>query len=263
MRAGWSLDRWEHAEWLSNTWLLTSSGVGAVVDPAIPTERILHSARQRNAVIRHIILTHHHFDHACGAEALQRETGARLLVHVRELPLLDLGPQARASVGSGVVDGDRIEIGGLSAVVMHIPGHTAGQMALHVEGVGVFTGDTLFRGSIGGTVAPGHTDFPDLRRSLMERLLSLPDDTEVYPGHALPTSIGRERNTNPFLLAMRDLEQAAGSLGGEEVTFDGRRARLIVWAADYDGGHKAWIRFIEDGTEAVVPGSRVRRGQGA
>jgi glyoxylase-like metal-dependent hydrolase (beta-lactamase superfamily II) len=146
--------------------------------------------------------------------------------------------------------------------VWQIPGHPRGHLALHVTGEAggverVFTGDTLFRRSVGGTRAPGHGSFADLRRSVLDVLLALPAATLVYPGHTDETVAGEELEENPFVRAWRGLDPP----GDEPCTYGGRKARLLVWARDYDGGHKAWVRF-EDGEEDVVPGSRVVRERG-
>src|SRR5690606_39124698 len=145
-------------------------------------------------------------------------------------------------------DGDEQRVGELVLRALHIPGHTRGQLAFSGAGA-VFTGDTLFRGSVGGTRGRGHDTFEALRRSI-ERLLELPPATTVYPGHGDASTIEHERAHNPFVRAWR----------GEEVpepracTAFGEPAELLLEARDYDGGTKCWVRFA-DGREDVVPGS--------
>ena len=246
------LDVRTHPYWLSNVWLAGRRDLGEafLVDAGFDAAGILATAEQLGVRIRAILLTHHHGDHADAAFELARRTGAPIRAHGAEISRL--GAAARGCVA--VEDGEEIPVAGVRIRVLHIPGHTAGQVAWLVPGLGVFTGDTLFRGSVGSTVAPGHTSFVDLRRSLVDRLLTLPDDTAVLPGHAAASDIGTERRTNPFLRVMT----GQMSEGDDRCRVFGREARLVVWARDYDDGFKAWIRYA-DGSDAVVPGSRVER----
>jgi glyoxylase-like metal-dependent hydrolase (beta-lactamase superfamily II) len=119
----------------------------------------------------------------------------------------------------------------------------------------VFTGDTLFRNSVGGVKAPGHTTYTDLKDSIMGTLMELPPNTIIYPGHAEPTSVAREWASNGFIRVWRGLDPQ----GSEPVTALGQPARLVFLGEDYDGGTKAWVRW-EDGSDDIVPGSRVERG---
>lgn len=251
------LERFEHPRWLSNTWLLAGGDGGAalLVDAGGPAAAVLELVARVGARVGHILLTHHHVDHAGEAAFLARETGAVVHAHRLEVPLLG-GAAVRP-----LDDDEVLRVGGLEVRVLHIPGHTAGQAAFLARSDGdaadtgvVFTGDTLFRGSVGSTTAPGHTTFADLRRSIVSRLMTLPDGVRVAPGHAAPTTIGAERRDNPFVRVMLGLEPE----GTGTATYSGRAVRLVVWGSDYDGGHKAWVRF-DDGREATVPGSQVRR----
>jgi glyoxylase-like metal-dependent hydrolase (beta-lactamase superfamily II) len=124
-----------------------------------------------------------------------------------------------------------------------------------VDGTDVFTGDTLFKGSVGGVRAPGHTTFGDLRHSIMDVLLALPPDTRIHPGHTDPTTVAEELASNRFVRLWRGEDGE----GDEQVTVWEKPATLVLWGDDYDGGHKAWIRW-EDGTDDIVGGSQVRRG---
>jgi glyoxylase-like metal-dependent hydrolase (beta-lactamase superfamily II) len=119
----------------------------------------------------------------------------------------------------------------------------------------VFTGDTLFRNSVGGVKAPGHTTYTDLRDSIMGTLMELPPETIIYPGHAEATSVEREWESNGFIRVWRGLDPQ----GSERCTALGQPARLVFLGEDYDGGTKAWVRW-EDGSDDIVPGSRVERG---
>ena len=244
------LDRVEHPRWRSNSCLVAAraGGSGFLVDAGGPVDAVLAMIARHRVTIEAILLTHHHHDHAGEAAALARATGAEVHAHRDEIPLLGAG------AAHPLDDGATLTAGGLGVRLLHIPGHTAGQAAWLVEDEVVFTGDTLFRGSVGSTVAPGHTTFADLRLSLVDRLLALPDGVRVMPGHAEPTTICAERAANPFLRVMT----GAAPEGTARCRYNLRPATLVVWAADYDGGHKAWVRF-DDGDEATVPGSRVER----
>ena len=159
-------------------------------------------------------------------------------------------------------DGEVLEVGELSVRALHLPGHTAGQLGFLVDESAVFTGDTLFRGSVGGTRAPGHTTFEDLQHSIMEVLMRLPKETVVYPGHMEPTSIEREWQENPFVRAWRGVDAGLGA----RCRVGEREAELVVDARDYDGGTKCQVRYLDGPVDGrvldVVPGSRVRRVSG-
>jgi hydroxyacylglutathione hydrolase len=245
------IERFEHPAWLSNTYLVAEGPGGAtvVVDSGGPVEGLLGIVRDRGLRVTHLLNTHHHHDHTAENARLRRETGARLCAHRLDSPSIE-------GVDELLDDGQLIRTGGLVVRVLHIPGHTAGQAAYLIGGDDpvCFTGDTLFRGSVGSTTAPGHTTFADLRRSLTERLMRLPETTRIAPGHAGPTTVGAERARNPFIRVM----EGADPGGDEPARLAGRDVRLLVWARDYDGGFKAWVRF-PDGSEATVPGSRVER----
>jgi glyoxylase-like metal-dependent hydrolase (beta-lactamase superfamily II) len=124
-----------------------------------------------------------------------------------------------------------------------------------INGDEVFTGDTLFKGSVGGVRAPGSTSFADLRHSIMDVLMQLPHETRVRPGHTDPTTIGDEWESNAFVRLWRGLDEE----GDEPCRVWDKEAALVLWAPDYDGGHKAWVRW-PDGSDDIVPGSQVVRG---
>ncbi len=124
-----------------------------------------------------------------------------------------------------------------------------------IDGTDVFTADVLFKGTVGGTMAPGASGFEDLKASVM-RLMELPPETRVHPGHREPTTIGEQFSDNPFVRIWRGID----ATGEEEVTVWDRPATMKLWAPDYDGGNKAWIVFGDSGEEAIVGGSQVVRG---
>ena len=116
----------------------------------------------------------------------------------------------------------------------------------------VFTGDTLFAGSVGGVRAPGHTTYADLKDSIMGKLMELPPQTLIEPGHADTTTVAREWQENPFIRVWRGLDEE----GSDPCIALGEPATLVLSCRDYDGGTKAWVRW-PDGSDDIVPGSRV------
>jgi hydroxyacylglutathione hydrolase len=232
-------------QWLSNTYLVAAAPGGAafLVDAGGPMDSLFAAADGHALDVTHVLLTHHHHDHVAelGA-ALERWPGARVLAH----------PEERVPGTTGDLrPGDELEIGGVRVRALHTPGHTAGMLALLADGQ-VFTGDTLFRGSVGGVRASGSTGYEDIRRSIMEVLLTLPPDTTIRPGHTDPTTVAEELESNRFVRIWRGLDPE----GSEPCTALGEPATLILLGDDYDGGHKAWVRW-PDGRDDIVPGSRV------
>ncbi|HWI73179.1 MAG TPA: MBL fold metallo-hydrolase, partial [Baekduia sp.] len=155
---------------------------------------------------------------------------------------------------TGTMDANTtVRAGGLDVQTLHIPGHTAGMLGLLVNG-NVFTGDTLFKNSVGGVRAPGSTSYADLKSSIMDTLMALPPDTVIQPGHTDPSTVGEEYENNKFIRLWRGLDEE----GTEQVTALGEPATLILLGDDYDGGYKAWVRW-PDGRDDIVPGSKVER----
>ncbi len=227
---------------LTNTYLVASApgAAGFLVDAGGPMEPLFEAAVRDGIDVTHLLLTHHHHDHVCDLEAVtQRYPDIVILAHADEP--LDAEPF------------EPLEIGGLQVDAVHTPGHTKGMLNFTVAGH-VFTGDTLFKNSIGGVRAPGSTSYADLKASIMDRLMALDHATEVHPGHTDPTTIGDEWEHNAFIRVWRGLDPE----GDEQVTVRGEPATLVVWGADYDGGHKAWVRWA-DGRDDIVAGSQVER----
>jgi glyoxylase-like metal-dependent hydrolase (beta-lactamase superfamily II) len=196
----------------------------------------------------HVLLTHHHYDHVCELDELVgRWPGLQVLIHPLERELV---PQANGDLVPGVP----VHAAGLEVTPIHTPGHTAGMVALLVDGQ-LFTGDTLFKNSVGGVRAPGHTTYEDLRDSIMGTLMELPPETVIRPGHTDPTTVGEEWEANSFIRVWRGLDPE----GEEPCTAMGEPATLVLFGDDYDGGHKAWVRWA-DGSDDIVPGSQVTRG---
>ncbi|TDA64474.1 MAG: MBL fold metallo-hydrolase [Clostridia bacterium] len=185
------------------------TGRAAVIDPGGEPGRILAAVEKHKAQVEYIINTHGHADHIAADAAIKEATGAPLLIHAedaayltdtRKSLLLYLGQDKAGPEADRLLEeGDIINIGAeVTLEVLHTPGHTPGGMCLKGEGF-VFTGDTLFAGSVGRTDFPGGS-FSSLIASIRDKLLPLDDSTRVYPGHGPESTIGVERATNPFLL---------------------------------------------------------------
>lgn len=230
------VERVEHPDWLSNAYLVAEGGKGVLIDANGLEGELERRAAEEGIEITHVLRTHGHADHVVGIEELAARHGARLLGWP------ELG------------DSDTVSNGTLEIRALHTPGHCKDHLAFLVNGSHVFTADVLFKGTVGGSSGPGGS-YAELRHSILDVLLALPDETAVHPGHTEPTTIGAERASNPFIRAWTSGE----GLGEEDVQVSGGPATLLLWAPDYDGGHKALVRF-PDGRETIVGGSRVTRG---
>ena len=241
----------EHAQlpdFLTNTYVVGEPGGTAFfVDAGGPVAPLIEIVEREGMTPTHVLLTHHHYDHVLALpELLERWPGLEVLIHPAERDLVD------AATGD-LVPGETLTIGDKTIELLHTPGHTAGMVALLVEGQ-VFTGDTLFKGSVGGVRAPGSTSYADLKSSIMDTLIKLPPETIVQPGHSDPSTIGDELEHNAFIRVWRGLDPE----GDEPCTALGEPATLVLFGDDYDGGHKAWVRW-PDGRDDIVPGSQVQR----
>ena len=211
-----------HPRYLSNAYVVADQpgGTAVFVDSGAPLEPLLRKVEEWRVTPTHVLRTHAHADH---------------VEHEEELGLA----VARTS----------IEAGDLWVEAIPTPGHSDDMVCFVVNDVAVFSGDTLFKDSIGGG------DFAQVKHSVMDVYMAMPHDRRVLPGHTDETTIGREWDENPFVRVWR------GALpeGSERVRVAGRDATLIVWSPDYDGKGKAWVRF-DDGEDRIVGGSRVERG---
>ena len=236
--------------WLSNTYLVADEqGTDAVmIDAGGPVAPLLDVLERMRFGLTHVLLTHHHHDHVAELDqVLERHPGTPVLIH----------PLERDLVGgaTGTMEpGQTIYSGALEIQPLHTPGHTSGMLSLLINGTDVFTGDTLFKGSVGGVRAPGHTTYADLKSSIMDTLLKLPPETRIHPGHTDPTTVADELENNKFVRIWRGLDPE----GSEPCTALGEPATLILLGQDYDGGHKAWVRW-PDGSDDIVPGSQIQR----
>jgi hydroxyacylglutathione hydrolase len=245
------IERSMDEQWLSNTYLVADEqGTDAVmIDAGGPVAPLLDMIDRMRFNLTHVLLTHHHHDHVAElGKVVERHPGTPVLIHELEADLVD------GTTGT-MQPGEAIHSGALEIVPLHTPGHTAGMLSLLVGGSDVFTGDTLFKGSVGGVRAPGHTSYADLKSSIMDTLLTLPPATRIHPGHTDPTTVAAELEHNAFVRIWRGLDPE----GNEPCTALGDPATLILLGKDYDGGYKAWVRW-PDGSDDIVPGSRVERG---
>ena len=178
-----------------------------LVDPGDEASRIARMVRDSGADLEAIWLTHAHIDHIGAVAAVKREWDVPVYLHPADAPLYAAGATQAAFYGldfeqpappeRSLADGDNVRVGSLQFEVLHVPGHSPGLVVFHGNGV-VLAGDLLFAGSIGRTDLPLSNPV-DMEASLARAMRELPDDMLVHPGHGPPTSIGRERASNPFV----------------------------------------------------------------
>jgi hydroxyacylglutathione hydrolase len=207
--------------WLSNAYLVADEpgGTAVFVDSGAPLEPLLRAAEEWRVTPTHVLRTHAHHDH---------------VAHEAELAL----PVVTAE----------LKLDGLEIEAIPTPGHSDDMVCFVVNGEACFSGDTLFKGTVGGG------DLAQIRASVMDVYMAMPHERRVLPGHTDETTIGREWEENPFVRVWRGVEPE----GAERVRVGGEPATLVVWSPDYDGKGKAWVRF-DDGRDAIVGGSRIER----
>jgi hydroxyacylglutathione hydrolase len=215
-----------HPQWLSNAFAVADSerGTALIVDSGADPAPLVAAIEEWGAGVAAILRTHSHHDHVVHEDELRERYGVEV-----------------------VADPGAWSFGDLRVRGLATPGHADEMVAFQVGDL-IFTGDTLFKDAVGGG------DLEQVRAAVMDVFMGLPDETRVLPGHSDETTIGREREHNPFVRVWSGVEPE----GTERVRVSGRDATLIVWSPDYDGKGKAWVRF-DDGTDAIVGGSRVDR----
>lgn len=191
----------------SNCYLISSEKAAICIDPGYYDERIRLFFEENSDKQRMILLTHTHFDHVGAAERLRSETGVKIAIGRIEEPSLHdpavtLSDRFHAHIApfgadKTIDDGEKFSVGDLKISAILTPGHTIGGMCYLING-NLFSGDTLFAGTIGNTTHPGG-DGDRLLRSVEQLAYMLPDETPVYPGHGKSTDMGTEKRTNPFL----------------------------------------------------------------
>jgi glyoxylase-like metal-dependent hydrolase (beta-lactamase superfamily II) len=209
-----------HPEWLSNAYLVADGegGEAVFVDSGAPTLPLLTVAERWSVQPRCILRTHLHADHV----------------------------EHEVELGLPVLTGP-LELGGLKVEAIPTPGHSDDHVTFLFKGALCFTGDVLFKDAVGG-------GDPDQVRASVMKLMELPPDTRVLPGHTESTTIGREWNENPFVRVWRGVEPE----GSERCRVGDREGTIVVWSPDYDGKGKAWVRF-DDGGGRILGGSHIER----
>lgn len=181
----------------------------AVIDPAWNGRAIAAAAEDDGWQITHILLTHSHFDHVGGLQELKELTGAPIYIHPEAIETLNFASMSAAFFGIRIppppppdemlADGQVLAVGQLNVHVLYTPGHAPGHVSFHLpEYRAIFDGDVLFQEGIGRTDFPGG-DHETLMQTIWNKLMSLPDETRIFPGHGQPTTVGEERRRNPFL----------------------------------------------------------------
>jgi len=191
----------------SNCYIIGDNGEGIIIDPGANADEIIKAVGETGLNIKYIVLTHAHIDHICSMEAVRERLGAKVLVHEADAAALT-DPRLNGSALFGLnysfnsadetlKDGDVLDIGGLRFEIIHTPGHTPGGICVKVDN-SIFTGDTLFRMSIGRTDL-GNGDYDQIISSITNRLMTLDEEVVVYPGHGTSSTIGYEKKNNPFI----------------------------------------------------------------
>jgi hydroxyacylglutathione hydrolase len=280
-------------QFLSNTYLVADGDGGPAffVDAGGPVKPLIAAAERLALTPTHVLLTHHHYDHVCDVDELRKRwPEIAVVINPVEIDLIKAAAEENGGKAEGIEQmgaieaGQTLRFGTLEVCPLSTPGHTAGMLSFLVgdrsglaAGVAaevrprrgsataspggfsgnqavVFTGDTLFKNSVGGVKAPGHTTYTDLRDAIMGTLMELAPETIIYPGHSEATSVAQEWDSNSFIRVWRGLDPE----GSEPCTALGEPATLVLLGQDYDGGTKAWVRWA-DGRDDIVPGSRVER----
>jgi hydroxyacylglutathione hydrolase len=243
------VERAEHPDWLSNAYLFAEGRTGVLVDTNGVGRPLYEKIESEGIEVTHILLTHHHVDHVVAVAELKKRFGVPVVAHERAAAQLE-----DEVVDQTIEDGETLKAGELEIQALLTEGHAPGHLSLLFNGGDCTTADVLFKGTVGGTGGGGPTGFEDLKASIMDKLMKLPPETHIHPGHREPTTVKDEWESNPFIRIWRGLDGE----GDDTCKVGGREATLVLWAPDYDGTNKAWVRF-PDGRDAIVGGSQVTR----
>jgi hydroxyacylglutathione hydrolase len=222
------IERVEHPSWTSNAYLVSDGTHGFVVDSNGVEDPLAKTVEEQEIELTHVLITHGDGDHTVDPE----RWGVPVLTSYS-------GP---------------VRSGSMEVRAIPTPGHAREHWALLVDGSECFTGDCLFKGTVGGTGNGGRDGYANQVDSIMNKLMSLPHETRIHPGHTLPSTIGDEWERNPFIRIWRGVDEE----GSDPCRVRGQEATLILFGPDYDGTHKAWVRY-PDGRDAIVGGSQVER----
>jgi glyoxylase-like metal-dependent hydrolase (beta-lactamase superfamily II) len=241
------IERAEHPTWLSNAFLVADrpGGHGVLIDGHGLCDPLLARIERDGITITHVLLTHEDEDHVMDADDFRERFKVPVAGHPGTA-------DAVKKLDVPIDDGAVIQSGDLEIRAIATPGHSRAHLAFLVDGTDCMTADCLFKGTVGGCSERGAM-FEAHRRSIMERLMGLPHETRIHPGHRESSTIGEEWDHNPFIRLWRGLDAE----GTERCRVRGEEATLILWGPDYDGTHKAWVRFADG--DQIVGGSRVER----
>ena len=247
------VERSMNDDFLSNTYLVADEpgGHAVMIDAGGPVQPLLDYLKRGQLTLTHILLTHHHHDHVSEVgRVLERHPGTPVLIHELER---ERGAGGDRDDGAGREDrqrspGDRAD--------PHARPHRRDAVAARERHRRVHRATRCSRARSAAFARPAHSSYADLRSSIMDKLLELPPATRIHPGHTDPTTVADELEHNRFVRIWRGVDPE----GTEPCIALGEPATLILLGDDYDGGHKAWVRW-PDGSDDIVPGSRVERGR--
>jgi hydroxyacylglutathione hydrolase len=240
------IHRTESDGWLSNAYLVVNPdrAQGVLIDGNGEPGPLLDRIEQERIDITATFLTHHHADHI-EIDAYS-QFSAPIFAHA------DTAQLGQVPVSQSLVDREVVRTAGFEIEVLYTPGHARDHFAYLIDGVHCFTADVIFQGTVGGTRGPTGSNLTELRASV-DRLLALPPETILYPGHCQQTTVAQELGSNPFVRAWR----GEIPVMPQSCMVRDEPAELMLWGPDYDGTHKAWVR-MRDGEEHVVGGSQVK-----
>jgi glyoxylase-like metal-dependent hydrolase (beta-lactamase superfamily II) len=222
------IERVEHPQWTSNAYLVSDGTHGVIIDSNGVEDPLARIVEEQGIELTHVLVTHSDMDHVVNPE----RWGVPVVTSYD-------GP---------------VRSGTLEFRAIPTPGHKQVHYALLLNETDCFTGDCLFKGTVGGTGNGGPNGYAEQVDSIMNKLMALPHETRIHPGHTLPSTIGDEWEQNPFIRIWRGVDPE----GTEECLVRGEPATLILFGPDYDGTHKAWVRY-PDGRDAIVGGSQIQR----